>query len=181
MDVLDVYGEPKKVHDYQVILLQDSFAEAFMKVLNDKNISVRRVVIDEIDIMDKFVCSSVKTDYVWLMSASYKGQKRLGPYFIEHEEEVICKCDPLFVKESLQIPEPILIVNECDDEHIQLFDGILEEKQIKSMHAGDFQTINRLMNLTGGIITTPYNMKEIAMKYVDYLLKKTNELLYLQY
>ena len=73
-------------------------------MLNDKEIAVRRIVIDEIDIMDKFICSSVQTDYVWLMSASYKDQERLGPYFIKNMEDVICKCKSEFVQESLQLP-----------------------------------------------------------------------------
>jgi len=175
-DIIDLYGNPTKIQEYKVILLQDSFAEAFLKVVNDKKIRVRRVVIDEIDIMDKFVCSSIQTDYVWLMSASYKDQKRLGPYFIEQYEDVICKCDPSFVKQSLMLPEPVVTVHECDDEHIQLFDGILEKKQMNLLHAGDFRSLHRIMNVSGGTIITPYVMNDIANKYSDYLLKKTNEL-----
>jgi hypothetical protein len=156
-------------------LLQDSFAEAFLKVLNDKEIGVRRIVIDEIDIMDKFICSSVQTDYVWLMSASYKDQKRLGPYFINHIEDVICKCDLDFVQQSLQLPEPVLVHIECDDDHVQLFDSILDTKQMKALHAGDFKLLNRTMNVTGTSVT-PLNMKEMTKKYAEYLLKKTDEL-----
>ena len=175
MDIMNIYGNPKKVKEYHIILLQDSFAEAFLKVLNDKEISVRRIVIDEIDIMDKFICSSVHTDYVWLMSASYKDQPRLGPYFIRNIEDVICKCDLDFVQESLQLPEPVLVHMNCDDDHVQLFDGILDAKQMKALHAGDFKLLNRTMNVTGTSVT-PLNMKEMTQKYAEYLLKKTDEL-----
>jgi len=178
-DIMDIYGNPKIINRFQVILLQDSFAEAFLKVLNDKNVSVRRIVIDEIDIMDKFICSSVQTNYVWLMSASYHNQPRLGPYFIEKIEDVLCKCDTAFVQESLQLPGPIPIVLECDDEHVQLFDGILDAKQIKALHAGDFKILNRIMNVSGTSVT-PYTIKEITKTYAEYLMKKTEELGILQ-
>ena len=169
-DIMDIYGNPDSVNKYKVILLLDSFSEAYLKVINDNKISVCRIVVDEIDIMDKFVCSSVNTRFVWLMSASYTDQKRLGPYHIGDHTQVVCKCDAEFVQKSLNLPEVKTKTIECDDDHIQLFKGIIDDKQMKALNAGDHNILNRIMNKSG--IITPQLYKDFAGKYYEYLLQK---------
>ena len=171
-DVMDIYGNPQRVNAYKVILLQDSLAEAYLKVLNDNNISVCRVIVDEIDIMDKFVCSSVSTKFVWLMSASYKDQTRLGPYHIGNHRNVVCKCDDEFVKKSLNLPPPLTRLIKCVDNHIQLFNDILTAPQMKALHAGDHNIIHRIMNKSGFV--SPQGYKDAAAHYADYLYKKSD-------
>jgi hypothetical protein len=173
-DVMNIYGNSQQVNAYKVILLQDSFAEAYLKVLNDNSIGVCRVVIDEVDIMDKFVCSSVKTKFVWLMSASYKDQTRLGPYHIDNHRQVICKCDDGFVKKSLNLPDPVNRIIKCDDEHIMVFNGILNSNEMRALHAGDLNIINRLMNKSGLVMST--TIKNTIKDYSDYLLRKSDGL-----
>jgi hypothetical protein len=171
-DIMDMYGNPESVERYKVILLLDSFSEAYLKVLNDNKIPICRIVVDEIDIMDKFVCSSVNTKFVWLMSASYKDQPRLGPYFIGDHTKVVCKCDSNFVQKSLNLPEPITTTILCDDDHIQLFKDIIDEKHMKALNAGDHNILNRIINKSGLIVPSLY--KDFAEKYVEYLLQKAD-------
>lgn len=169
-DVMNIYSNPQQVNYYKVILLQDSFAEAYLKVLNDNSVGVCRIVIDEVDIMDKFVCSSVKTKFVWLMSASYKDQLRLGPYHIGDHRKVVCKCEDAFVQKSLNLPEPVNKTIKCDDDHIQMFKGIVDEKQLKALNAGDHNILNRIMNKAG--LIHPGLYRDFAGKYAEYLLQK---------
>jgi len=171
-DVMDMYGNPNIVEKYKVILLLDSFAEAYLKVLNDNKIGICRIVIDEIDIMDKFVCSSVESRFVWLMSASYKTQKILGPYHIGDHTKVICKCDNDFVQKSLNLPIPKSQAIECSDEHIQLFIDIIDSKQMKALNAGDHMILNRIMNKSGLITLLLY--KDLVSKYITYLVNKAD-------
>lgn len=173
-DIVDMYGNPHSVGYYKVILLLDSFAESYLKVLNDNSIAICRIVIDEIDIMDKFICSSVKTKFVWLMSASYKDQKVLGPYHIGDHTKVVCKCDSTFVQKSLKLPEPSTKTILCDDDHIQLYKGILDNKQMKALNAGDHNILNRIMNKSG--LITPLLYKEFSGKYAEYMLQKSEQL-----
>jgi superfamily II DNA/RNA helicase len=167
-----MYGNPDSITRYKVILLLDSFAEAYLKVLNDNELGVCRIIIDEIDIMDKFVCSSVQTKFVWLMSASYKDQKQLGPYYIGDHTKVVCKCDMEFVKKSLNLPEVKSRTIECNDDHIQLFTNIVDDKQIKALNAGDHNILNRIMNKSG--LITPILYKDFVNKYTEYLLQKAD-------
>ncbi len=177
-DVMDIYSKPDSINSYKIILIQDSFAEAYLKVINDNNdndkIKICRVVVDEVDIMDRFVSSSIKTRFVWLMSASYKDQKRLGPYHIGDHTQVICKCDSDFVAKSLNLPKPNNRIIECNDEHIQIFKDILEPKEILALNAGDLNILNRLMNKSG--IITPHNIKDKIRLCIDYFYKKSEQL-----
>jgi hypothetical protein len=169
-DVLDIFGNPHSVNSFKVILLQDNFAEAYLKTLNDKNISVTRIVIDEIDIMDGYVMSSVPSRFVWLMSASYTNQKVLGPYHIGDHTKVVCKCDADYVAKSLNLPQPITRTIECADDHIQLFKDIVDTKQMKALNSGDHNILNRIMNKAG--LITPLLYRDFAGKYAEYLLQK---------
>lgn len=171
-DIMNMYGNPDSITRYKVILLLDSFAEAYLKVLNDNELGVCRIIIDEIDIMDKFVCSSVQTKFVWLMSASYKDQKQLGPYHIGDHTKVVCKCDMEFVKKSLNLPEVKSQTIECNDNHIQLFTNIVDDKQMKALNAGDHNILNRIMNKSG--LITPVLYKDFVNKYTEYLLQKAD-------
>jgi hypothetical protein len=173
-DVLDMYGNSESVHKYKVILLQDSFAEAYLKTLNDNNISVCRIIVDEVDIMDRFVCSAVKTKYVWLMSASYSNQKVLGPYHIGDHTKVICKCDPGFVSKSINLPEPKTQIITCDDDHIEVFRDIVTPNELRSLHAGDLSLLNRKMNKTGLVFVK--SIKDTIKSYSEFLYKKSEEL-----
>lgn len=171
-DVMDMYGNPGGIERYKIVLLLDSFAEPYLKVLNDNKVSICRIVVDEIDIMDKFVCSSVKTKFVWLMSASYKDQKRLGPYYIGDHTKVVCKCDATFVQKSLNLPEVKSQSIECNDDHIQIFKNIVDVKQMKALNAGDHNILNRIMNRSG--LITPALYKDVIGKYIEYLLQKAD-------
>jgi hypothetical protein len=173
-DVLDMYGNSQSVHKYKVILLQDNFAEAYLKTLNDNNISVCRIVVDEVDIMDRFVCSAVKTKFVWLMSASYNNQKVLGPYHIGDHTKVICKCDNSFVQKSLNLPEPNTTIIKCDDDHIEAFRDIVTPNELMSLHAGDLSLLNRKMNKSGLVLVK--TIKDTIKHYSDFLYKKSEEL-----
>jgi hypothetical protein len=170
MDIMDMYSNPKDIERYKIILLLDSFAEAYLKVLNDNKINVCRVVVDEIDIMDKFVCSSINTKFVWLMSASYTNQKVLGPYHIGDHTKVICKCDSSFVEKSLNLPDPKIRTIECNDNHIQTLKDVLDIKQIKALNAGDHNILNRIINKSG--LITPILYRDFMGKYSEYLLQK---------
>jgi hypothetical protein len=173
-DVLEIFGYPQSVNTYKVILLQDNFAEAYLKTLNDNKISVCRIVIDEVDIMDNYVQSAVPSRFVWLMSASYTDQKQLGPYNIGDHTKVICKCHPDFVKKSINLPDPITSKFSCDDNHITIFEDIISDKEMKALKAGDLAIINRLMNATGQINLG--NIKDIIGRYAEYLFKKSEQL-----
>lgn len=166
-DILNIYGHCDVVNSYKVILLQDTFAESYLKVLNENRIRIRRIIIDESDIMDKYVHSHIDTDFVWLISATYSNQTIFGSYVIEDYRKVICKCSERFVELSIVLPEIIFSTIYCDDLHIQLFKDIIGDKILTELHKCDHNILNRNLNISGNI--TPADYVTIAKKYTEYL------------
>lgn len=173
-DILDIYSEPSSVNEYKVVLIQDNFADSYLKTLNDNDIEVCRIIVDEVDTMDKYINSSVKTKYVWLVSASYTNQDKLGPYSIQNKSKVICKCNPEFVAKSINLPEPFVSTVQCNDEHIQVFDDIITYKEMIALNAGDLHILNRIMNVSG--LVNNDNIKNTIAKYAEYMYNKTKQL-----
>lgn len=171
-DIMNIYSNPEYVQQHTIILLQDTFAEAYIKALNDNSISVLRVVVDEIDIMDSFLCSSVETKYVWLMSASYKDQKQLGPFLIGDHTKVICRCDETFVKENIELPPVQTETILCYDDHIRVFDGILNQGYMKHLHEGDHSFLYRYIGIHKFPNTFIPDYKDLIEKYIEFLTKQ---------
>lgn len=174
-DVMKVYGNPAKITKNKIVLLQDTFADTYMKVLLDTKTPILRIVIDEVDIMEKFISTAVDVKFVWLMSASYSNQTRLGPYVLHSLDKIVCKSDTSFVKSSINLPDPVVDTILCDDNHIQILDGIVSKKELKGLHAGDYALLGRLMNKSMPK-TTILNFKEILEEYAKYLLLKSEGL-----
>ncbi len=174
-DVMKAYGNAAKIIKNKVILLQDTFADTYMKVLLDTNTPILRLVIDEVDIMDNFISTAVNSSYVWLMSASYTNQSRLGPYVLHSLDKIVCKSDPTFVKTSINLPEPIIETIVCEAPHIPLLKDVLAEKELKALHAGDHALLCRIMNKSMPK-TTVLNFKEFLEEYAKHLLQKAEGL-----
>jgi hypothetical protein len=126
------------------------------------------------ELMDDYVKSAVPSKFVWLMSASYTNQKQLGPYNIGDHTKVICKCHPDFVKKSINLPDPITTKIMCDDDHITIFNDILNEKEMKALRAGDLNIIKRVMNASGQVNIA--NFADTIGRYAEYLFKKSEQL-----
>jgi hypothetical protein len=174
-DVMKVYGNTAKIAKNKVILLQDTFADTYMKVLLDTNTPILRLVIDEVDIMSNFISTAISTKYVWLLSASYTNQKLLGPYELYSLDKIVCKSDPAFVKVSINLPEPTVETILCEAPYIPLLKDVLTEKELKALHAGDHALLCRLMNKSMPK-TTVLNFKEFLEEYAKHLLQKAEGL-----
>jgi hypothetical protein len=174
-DVMKAYGNAAKIVKHKVILLQDTFADTYMKVLLDTATPILRLVIDEVDIMDNFISTAVTTKYVWLMSASYTNQSRLGPYVLHTLDKIVCKSDPTFVKASINLPEPVIETVFCEAPYIPLLKDVVTEKELKALHAGDHALLCRRMNKSMPK-TTVLNFKEILEEYAKHLLQKADGL-----
>lgn len=174
-DVMKVYGNTSKIIKNKVILLQDTFADTYMKVLLDTNTPILRLVIDEVDIMGNFISTAIRTSYVWLLSASYTNQKLLGPYALHSLGQIVCKSDPAFVKASINLPEPIIETILCEAPYIPLLKDVLTEKELKALNAGDHSLLCRIMNKSMPK-TTVLNFKELLEEYAKYLLQKVEGL-----
>ena len=178
-DIIEIYDNIWSLQKYKIVLMQDNYAESFLQAINDgidyhktDAVIIRRVVVDEIDIMSQYIMSSIKTKYIWLISASYNNQSKLGPFIINEPDSIRCKCTPEFVALSLKLLKPHITTYTCNDDHIQIYDGIINESQMKSLHSGDMLILFR--QTKAGKHKIPATYKDLAIMYTEHLKDKSS-------
>ena len=136
-----IYMYPEVFTDYAIILANDLYADQLAIAILDNDLPVRRLIVDEIDSIQKRLLNPIQADHVWLLSASFVHDEYLtiGPYKVKTEDmpHVICKCDHAFVAEHFGMMDPATETIVCDDSDIQLFIGLVGDGVIAALNAGD--------------------------------------------
>ncbi len=135
--VSSLYTDPKAFSNYRILLIDEMFVDSFALAYTGK---ADRVIIDEVDNIEGMMTQHIKCDKLWFMSASfssYDSDKYKLPYEIDNNiiSNIICRCDPKFIQESLKLPDPVTELIICDDADIELFKNVIPKNIIKSMHA----------------------------------------------
>jgi hypothetical protein len=147
--ISQLYMRPKAFNKFNVILINDIFADNLAITLADNNIAIKRLIIDEVDAIQKRMFNPINAKHVWLLSASFVHNEYLtiGPYMINTEdmEHIICKCDIDFVAEHLAIFEPSGEAIECNDNDIMLFKDIVPDSVFTALNAGDIHELLKSM------------------------------------
>lgn len=184
-DIMDIYrmqvrkGEKNPLQEFNIILVNDLFAEHLAMSIVDNKIPVQRLLIDEIDSVQSRLSTPIPCKHLWLVSASFKYEDgmTIGPYKIKKEDirHVFCKCEAEFIAKGLRLEEPTSEKIVCEDSDIQLFTWPLTEEISKylrmntdvrsALHAGDERPLYQLLEI-------PYrrgemSLYEAAMKYVE--------------
>lgn len=136
-----IYMYPEVFADYSIILANDLYADQLAIAILDNELPVRRLIVDEIDSIQKRLLNPIQADHVWLLSASFVHDEYLtiGPYKVKTEDmsHVICKCDHAFVANHFGMIDPSTETIICDDDDIQLFIGLVGDAVIAALNAGD--------------------------------------------
>ena len=162
------HGIQNKLNDYNIVLINDIFAETLATTINDTKIPVTRLIIDEIDSVQERLHTPIAVKHLWLVSASFKYEKgaSVGPYMIAADDirHVFCKCDAEFISKGLQLPDPVTEKIICEDNEIQLFSGIVKEDTLRSLHSGDTRALYKELErpYAGGQQT----LNELAALYI---------------
>lgn len=145
-----LYMYPEVFADYSIILANDLYADQLAIGILDNKLPVRRLIVDEIDSIQKRLLNPIQADHVWLLSASFVHDEYLtiGPYKVKTEDmpHVICKCDHAFVANHFGIIDPATETIVCDDDDIQLFMGLVGDEVIAALNAGDSGPLLKTMN-----------------------------------
>ena len=174
-DIMDMYriqvrkGEKNPLAEYNIILINDLFAEHLAMSINDNKIPVQRLIIDEIDSVQARLHTPIPCKHLWLVSASFKYDDgmTIGPYKIKKDDikHVFCKCEAEFIAKGLRLEEPTSEKIVCEDTDVQLFTGAVSKEISSALHAGDERPLYHFLEI-------PYRrgemtLYEAAMKYVD--------------
>ncbi len=142
------WGEPPKIYEYNVILLEASYAETISAILatplnpDEEPQTNASLIIDEVDSIQELIKTPIKAQFVWLVSASFEhtnGKVYIGPYFFNDEliPDIFCKCDPAFVAKSIQLPEPVTRIINCKCAEAALFAGVASLNAMIGLHTDD--------------------------------------------
>ena len=144
-----LYMRPKAFYKFNIILINDIFADSLAITLNDNKLAIKRLIIDEVDAVQKRMFTPLAASHVWLLSASFIHDEYLsiGPYMIETADmqHIICKCDINFVGEHLAIFKPAGESIVCDDSDIMLFKNIVPDSVFDALNAGDLSALLKTM------------------------------------
>jgi hypothetical protein len=177
-DATDFYGNAAALNKYNVVLVNDIYAEPLATAINDNHVTIERFIIDEIDSVEKRLHTPINCNQVWLVSASYthKDQTAVGPYMIKSDEvyKIFVKCYPEFIEQSLKFEDPVLEKIVCEDNEIRLFMDLIPEEVIVGLNTDDRRLLVKLMNKTFPPLM--YSMPDLAKMYADDLLARTERL-----
>ena len=132
--------------------------------------SVKRVILDEIDSIDKCVQKKIDCEMMWLVSASY-AKDRIETTLassqtsidLAMEQDVTCKCEEAFVSTSFALEEPKQIDYICNSSYLDLMlKDLLDDKELQAAYASDFSLIAR---------RTYKNVAQNDKQAIDFLIK----------
>ena len=132
--------------------------------------SVKRVILDEIDSIDKCVQKKIDCEMMWFVSASYSKERientlasSQNSIDLAMEQDVTCKCDEDFVSTSFALEEPKQIDYICNSSYLDLMlKDLLDDKELQAAYASDFSLIAR---------RTYKNVAQNDKQAIDFLIK----------
>jgi len=131
---------------------------------------VKRVILDEIDSIDKCVQKKIDCEMMWLVSASYAKERientlasSQNGINLAMEHDVTCKCEEAFVSESFALEAPKQIDYICKSSYLDLMlKDLLDDKELQAAYASDFSLIAR---------RTYKNVAQNDKQAIDFLIK----------
>ena len=167
--ITELYHKHQALERHRVLLLLDTLTDVFALA---QARPVHRVVIDEVDNIARRMTQPVACAHVWFVSASFDPDDKRTvaalPYEFDFERsiaDVICSTDPAFVAESVKLPPPVLSTVICDDADVRLFEGLVDDRVLKSLHAGATRLLLNEIELRG---PASLRIDKIASKFVDF-------------
>jgi hypothetical protein len=172
-EVTHFYENPKAFRKYNLVLINDIYAETLSISLHDNKVPVRRLIIDEIDNVQERLFTPINAKHVWLVSASFihNDTATVGPYKYSNTDiaAIFCKCDTEFIADHLKFEYPSAEKIICEDNDIVLFKDMISPLAYSGLQAGD----KRILIKEFGKSFNPrlYTLPEIMRIHIDDLRK----------
>ena len=144
-NIVSLYHRPELLQQTHILLTTSSYYHLIATTLESLNIGVHRVFLDEIDSISNIICTKMKSDFIWFVSASFQ-EETLGyyRYKIPDIDEVTCHCDNAFIDANIYLTPPEKVYYLCENIYIDhILDGIITQKELHSLNAMDYTLSNR--------------------------------------
>lgn len=124
-DVTALYYDARALTSFDILITTSTFYSMITTTATQIDHWFHRVIIDEIDSMSFFTDCAVPAQSVWLVSAS--AEKTNSGVYVEHAKKNSIKCDPLFIRRSVNLPPPVVEHHHCVDKYVDLIQGIVPD------------------------------------------------------
>lgn len=171
--ITELYMRQNALDKYKIVLIDETLVDTFALAYNSK---ATRVIIDEVDNVNGCMTQHINCNQLWFMSASYslydqdKDNYKL-PYKINQDYigNIICRCESEFIKESIKLIEPTSELIICDDSDLLIFNNVIPNDVMKSLHALNKRPLKKLLEYLN---SDDISNKELAEWYMEELKKK---------
>jgi SNF2 family DNA or RNA helicase len=173
-EVSSLYFNPK-FNGINLVVTTPLYFNIIRDALEANNVSVNRVIIDEVDSV-AFLCQKPLTcKNIWMVSASFDRQKTtlldtFGKH-IKNEESITCQCDPEFVLSGFPLDPLVTKDIICYTNYLDqvLFD-MFSAYELQAANAFDYSKI-KLKNITM-VATNEKDALELLMKDLIITIEK---------
>jgi hypothetical protein len=152
---------------YRALLLDETLLDTFALAYEGK---LARVIIDEVDNLSGKMTQPISTEKIWFISASFNPDDKASaeglPYSFEVSEisSMICCTDTQFIESAIKLTAPATEIITCDDSDIMLFEDIVPDNVITSLHAGNIRPLVKYIEYTN--IHTEATCESLAKWYI---------------
>lgn len=167
-DISSLYYVPE-LPKCDIIITTALYYNIVADSLSSTTSSIKRVILDEIDSIDKCVQKNIDCEMMWLVSASYSKDRIENTLSSQNgidlsiEQEVTCKCEEDFVSASFALEAPKQIDYICKSSYLDLMlKDLLDDKELQAAYASDFSLIAR---------RTYKNVAQNDKQAIDFLIK----------
>ena len=179
-DTVQLWKSNAFFKDIRLVITSTMFVEpvasALSSLCQDKKTPtiIERVFVDEVDTSTTLFHTIPACKRVWFMSASFDHTKhqQIGPFNLEHLQQsdvmrLICRCDPVFIKSSQKLEDPVATMIKVPDGDIALLlNGVLDPADITFLNALNFKKVK-----TRNTTLVSADEANTLREYADALLK----------
>ncbi len=159
-DITALYFKQDILHEFDILITTSGYYMTIAQTMQHMNLTLNRVVLDEIDSISFFTQTHIPTRFTWLISASADLTKQ-GIYQSAVGNSSYVQCDSAFIDASIKLPAPIYTTYQCHNKQLDLLNDISVDRS--AINALDFSRI-RFNYLANAVVTSAKTLVSAIVK-----------------
>lgn len=162
-DITALFYDARVLSQYDILITTSTFYDMVTSTTRDIGVCFNRVIMDEIDSISFFTMTKIASQSVWLVSAT--ADLTTSGAYLEYTKRNGIRCDPSFIKRSINLPPPSVTYHSCFNEYVDIMKNVLNSQEMKSVYAIDFTMFKFNYLRNEDAISTP--KKLLSAKFRD--------------
>ena len=146
-NILDLYVNPEKLKDKDIILTTSSYYYTIASTFKSLKINVKRIFIDEIDSISNLINMDINANFIMFVSASFDIEN--NGYFTDkiknnNIDEITCVCEESFIDENIVLEEPNKFEYICKSIFIdKILQNVISLEEMRNINAMEYKLNNK--------------------------------------